>query len=54
MTRRVPACVALLALVGFLAFDLAVTPPNPYAAPFVTAFGSGTSGGGAFCGALPD
>jgi hypothetical protein len=54
MTRRVPAFAALLALAGLLAFDLAATPPNPYAAPFVTAFGSGISGGGGFCGALPD
>lgn len=43
-----------LGVARLLAFDLSTTPPNPYRAPPVLAFGSGLTASGEFCGALPD
>ncbi|GHC38757.1 MULTISPECIES: hypothetical protein [Gemmobacter] len=54
MTRRFTATLMVLGLAGLLAFDLTTTPPNPYKAPVVFAFGSGLAASGGFCGALPN
>ena len=54
MTRAFTASLALLLVAGLLAFDLANWAPNPYQAPAMLAFGSGSVASGGFCGALPD
>ena len=54
MTRRFTASLALAMVAALLAFDLGVSPPNPYQAPPVYALGSGQAASGGFCGALPD
>lgn len=54
MTRRFTTLLMALGVAGLLAFDLGTTPPNPYRAPPVLAFGSGLAASGGFCGALPD
>ncbi|WP_193989083.1 MULTISPECIES: hypothetical protein [Roseobacteraceae] len=54
MTRSLTAALALTFVAALLAFDLASTPPNPYQAPALLAFGSGAVASGGFCGALPD
>jgi hypothetical protein len=54
MTRRVTALAAMALAFGVVAMDMAASPPNPYAAPSLIAFGSGQAQSGGFCGALPD
>ena len=54
MTRRPIAFIALALICGIVAMDLAASPPDPYAAPSLIAFGSGQAQSGGFCGALPD
>ncbi len=54
MTRSVTASLALAFVAALLVFDLVKTPPNPYQAPAILAFGSGSVASGGFCGALPD
>jgi hypothetical protein len=54
MTRRFTALLAFVGLVALINFDLAVSPPNPYHAPPIFAFGSGQLAAGGFCGALPN
>ncbi|WP_226623422.1 hypothetical protein [Alloyangia pacifica] len=54
MTRSFTAALALAFLAALLVFDLATTPPNPYQAPALLAFGSGSIASGGFCGALPN
>lgn len=53
MTRKVTASGAILAMLVLIGLDLRATPPNPYAAPPLLAFGSGVAQTGGFCGALP-
>lgn len=54
LTRRVPAFVAVAALLLLLALDYTAFPPDPYRAPTILALGSGAPSSGGFCGALPD
>ncbi|WP_168199136.1 hypothetical protein [Pseudorhodobacter turbinis] len=54
MTRRFTACLAISGLVALVALDVLASPPNPYRAPPMLAFGSGLAASGGFCGALPD
>lgn len=54
MTRRFTALTAILGIAALLAFDLEASPPDPYAAPYFIALGSGASSAGGFCGALPE
>ncbi len=54
MTRSFTASLALAFVTALLDFDLVKNPPNPYQAPAILAFGSGTVASGGFCGALPD
>ncbi|MBE9638208.1 hypothetical protein [Salipiger mangrovisoli] len=54
MTRTVTAALALAFVAALLVLDLARTPPNPYQAPALLAFGSGAAASGGFCGALPN
>lgn len=54
MTRRVTALTAIALALGVVALDMVASPPNPYAAPSLIAFGSGQAPSGGFCGALPD
>lgn len=51
MTRRTTVALALGFLAALLAFDLAATDLNPYAAPRLLALGSGAAPAGGFCGA---
>lgn len=53
MTRRTISFIAVLGIAVLVAFDVSVTPPNPYAAPSAIALGSGVVASGGFCGALP-
>ena len=50
-TRRLTVALACLLVAGLLALDLIASPPNPYAAPAIMAFGSGAAPTGGFCGA---
>ncbi|WP_353474429.1 hypothetical protein PVT71_21000 [Salipiger sp. H15] len=54
MTRAVTAALALAFVAALLVFDLATSAPNPYQAPALLAFGSGSVATGGFCGALPN
>lgn len=54
MTRAFTASLAVLGLAAMIVFDLVFAPPNPYRAPAVLAFGSGTAASGGFCAALPN
>lgn len=54
MTRRFTSLLALLGVCAFIGFDLAQTPPNPYQAPPLFAYGSGLAAVGGFCGSLPE
>lgn len=54
MTRRLPATVAMLALLMMAAADYVAHPANPYQQPAVVALGSGASSSGGFCGSLPE
>ncbi|MFX0541111.1 hypothetical protein ACEWPM_005190 [Roseovarius sp. S4756] len=54
MSRRIIALAALVLVGGVIALDLGASPPNPYSAPPLIAFGSGQASSGGFCGALPD
>lgn len=54
MTRNHIAALCMLLLAGLLVFDQMTTPPNPWRAPVMIAFGSGTAASGGFCGALPN
>jgi len=54
MSRRIVAIAALGLAVIVVALDMAASPPNPYAAPSLIAFGSGQAQSGGFCGALPN
>ncbi len=54
MSRRIIAIAALVLAIGVVALDLTASPPNPYSAPSLIAFGSGQASSGGFCGALPD
>ncbi|WP_281968190.1 hypothetical protein [Roseovarius nanhaiticus] len=54
MSRRIIALAAMAFAVGIVALDMAASPPDPYAAPSLIAYGSGQAQSGGFCGALPD
>jgi hypothetical protein len=54
MSRRIIALAALALAIGVAALDMTASPPNPYAAPSLIAYGSGQAASGGFCGALPD
>lgn len=53
-TRRLTGALALVLLAGLIAADLAQSPPDPFAAPPLLAWGSGQAAGGAHCAAAPD
>lgn len=50
-TRRLTVALVCALVAGLLALDVMATPPNPYAAPAILAFGSGAAPTGGFCGA---
>lgn len=52
-TRRLTVALVCALVAVLLALDLMATPPNPYAAPAIIAFGSGAAPTGGFCGAPP-
>jgi ribosomal protein L11 methylase PrmA len=54
MTRKHTAWAALGFITLLIALDLAASQPNPYTAPPLFAFGSGTAPSGGFCAALPE
>ncbi|WP_198144946.1 hypothetical protein [Pseudorhodobacter aquimaris] len=54
MTRRFTASLAIFGLVALIGLDVIASPPNPYRAPPMLAFGSGLAASGGFCGALPE
>ena len=54
LTRYHTSAIALVGMFALIGFDLWNSPPNPYQAPSIIAFGSGVAGAGGFCGSLPN
>lgn len=51
LTRGSIVAAVFILLAALLALDLTTSPPNPYDAPDLFAFGSGAAPTGGFCGA---